>query len=75
MAYGQPYNQQAYTGVQVGVVGGVQQQQQGGFGVAPPAQQIGGWAQPPPYGVQAGQASTAPPSYAQAQNYDPISKY
>ena len=36
--------------LQVG--GGVQGQQQGGFGGAPSQQQPGGWAQPPPYGLQ-----------------------
>merc|ERR1719305_1510145 len=51
MAYGQPYNQQAFTGVQVGAVGGVQQQQQqyqyqGGVFEGSPSQQPGGWAQP-----------------------------
>ena len=65
VVYGHPYNQQAFTGVQVRlclekdwlspgvqVGGGVQGQQQGGFGGAPSQQQPGGWAQPPPYGLQ-----------------------
>merc|ERR1711902_297450 len=55
MAYGQPYNQQAFTGVQVG---GAPQQYQGGFGTTPSQHQAGGWASPPLYGVQTGQPST-----------------
>merc|ERR1712062_664839 len=76
-AYGQPYNQQAFSGIQVGVTGGDQywgqQQQQVG---APFQQPSGGWAQPPAYGVQTGhQGGAAPPPYSQTQNYVPISKY
>merc|ERR1719290_653850 len=57
MAYGQPYNQQAFTGVQVGVTGGNQ------YWGQPPAYGV----------QTGHQGGAAPPPYSQTQNYDPIS--